>query len=260
MPLFRKKTQPVATPVASPGGAPVSAPTPNVSAAAPSSSVPSNVTPAVTAPDGTAGPKDSSVEPELGARLDLGTLRVPVIPGMQVRMEMDRATQQVTGVSLMQEKDGETSSLQLQAFAAPRKQGIWDEIREELVESIKAAGGTVDDVPGPFGRELIARIITGRAADGPGSVKAARFVGFDGPRWFVRGVFTGPAATDHDAAAQLEDLFRNTVVVRDSNAMPPRDLLPLTLPGQPKPGEEPEADTKPTLDPFKRGPEITEIH
>ena len=259
MPLFRKKTPPTPAPAAAPG------PVANLNEWATPAPVPATaadraaVGAAGAATSGLAGPKDSTEVPDLGPRLDLGTLRVPVMPGMQVRMELDRASQQVTGVTLMVEQPEGASSLQLQAFAAPRKQGIWDEIREELVESIKTAGGTVDDVPGPFGRELIARIITGRSTDGPGAVKTVRFVGFDGPRWFVRGVFTGPAATDDAAAKTLEDLFRNTVVVRDASAMPPRDLLPLTLPGQPKPTEDPEP-SKPTLDPFKRGPEITEIH
>ena len=58
----------------------------------------------------------------------------------------------------------------------------------------------------------------------------ARFIGVDGPRWFLRGVFGGEAALDRDAAAGLEGLFRQIVVVRGENPMPPRDLLQLRLP------------------------------
>jgi hypothetical protein len=43
--------------------------------------------------------------------------------------------------------------------------------------------------------------------------RLARFVGVDGPRWFLRGVIGGAATTDVEAAAR-EDLFRSIVVVR----------------------------------------------
>jgi hypothetical protein len=49
------------------------------------------------------------------------------------------------------------------------------------------------------------------------------------------------------------------VVVRGSEAMAPRELLPLRLPTAdlaPDPGQE---QARPPLDPFTRGPEITEI-
>jgi hypothetical protein len=203
------------------------------------------------------GPVDLAEESELGTRIDLGSLRVPVVPGMQVRMELDRSTQQITGVTVMLNQEGVVSSLQLQVFAAPKKLGIWDEIREEISAGITKAGGTADDVPGEFGRELIARI------PGPGpsgtQVKTARFVGLDGPRWFIRGVFTGPAATDPKAAAALEGIWRQIVVVRGDSPLPPRDLLPLTLPGQAKKIEDP-SEAKVNFDPLTRGPEITEIH
>ncbi len=62
------------------------------------------------------------------------------------------------------------------------------------------------------------------------STRDARFIGVDGPRWFLRGVITGRAVTDPEAAAAVEDLFRSVVVVRGSSPMPPRDLIPLKMP------------------------------
>ena len=212
------------------------------------------------------GPLDVADVPELGMRIDLGALRVPVAQGTQVRMELDRATQQITGVTITLSADPGAPSLQLQAFAAPKKAGIWDDIRAELLTGIQAANGTADDVPGEFGRELIARI-PGPGPGGKMGVKAARFVGVDGPRWFVRGVFTGDAATDPEAAKALEDVFRGVVVNRGDTPRPPRDLLPLQLPataekladGAPDTEGAAGARLKPSIDPFRRGPEITEI-
>ena len=250
MALFRRKAAtPAPTAAAKPG------------AAAPASSEPTS---SADQPVGettlAAGPFDSGDEvPENGPRVDLGSLRVPVISGMQVRMELDQASKQITGVTVMLPSDEGVSALQLQAFAAPKKSGIWDEIREEIAAGIQKTDGTVDDVPGVFGRELIAHI-NRRTPGGETEVRKARFIGHDGPRWFLRGVMTGPAAAGGQGSEQLEDIFRNVVVVRDDTPKPPRDLLALTLPGQAEklPGNPDGAP--PNFEVPKRGPEITEIH
>ena len=213
------------------------------------------------------GPWDVSEVPELGQRIDLGALRIPGVHGMELRMEVDQKTNRVTGVGLS--VDG--SALQVQAFAAPRTDGIWDEIRAEIAESIVKQGGSVDDVPGPYGRELLARL-PARTPDGRTGHRPARFIGHDGPRWFLRGVISGKAAVDVEAAATLEDIFGKIVVVRGDDARPPRDLLALTLPTSPAVpetgaanagGEAPEPaaakPAEPEFDPLTRGPEITEI-
>lgn len=215
--------------------------------------------PATAAPaDRSAGPWDASEDVPAGPRVDLGALRLPGVHGMELRMEIDKKSGTVTAVGVT--LDG--STLQMQAFAAPRTDGIWDEIREEIGASVGKQGGAVDDVPGPFGRELLARLPV-RTPEGRTGHRPARFVGVDGPRWFLRGVITGRAAVDEEAATRLEDLFRRTVVVRGTEARAPRDLLALTLPGnadgvtaQPAPAGAPAT---PSFDPLTRGPEITEI-
>ena len=215
------------------------------------------------------GPFDSSQVDARGARVDLGSLWIPALPGLQVRMEVDKRNGSLTGVSVVLGQ----SSLQIQAFAAPKTSGIWDDIRAEIADAILNSGGQVDDVPGPFGRELIAQLPAkqGDSAKGP---RPARFIGVDGPRWFLRGVITGKAATDKAAATMLEGYFGQIVVVRDSAARPPRDLLPLTGPNKgaagaqaatPAQGAQGAAATqgdKPAadFDPLTRGPEITEVH
>lgn len=209
----------------------------------------------------TGGPWDASQVDDDLPRVDLGAILLPGVPGMELRMEIDKATDVVSAASIL--LDG--SSLQVQAFAAPRTEGIWDEIRAEIAESVTQQGGSADDLPGPFGRELLARLPI-RTPEGRTGHRPARFVGADGPRWFVRGVITGRAAVDPSAATALEQLFAGIVVVRGQDARPPRDLLTLRLPGPGTPNlqsDQPAADqdrpATPDFDPMTRGPEITEI-
>lgn len=185
-------------------------------------------------------------------RLDLGSMRVPVFSDMELRVELNDQKQPVAA-SLLHAG----SAVQLLAFAAPRGGGIWDDVRAEIAESIGAGGGQVDEVDGPFGPELR---VQARAEVEPGrfAEQKLRFVGFDGPRWFVRGVFSGPAATNPQQAAPLEAVLLRVVVARGDEPMAPRDALPLRLPTDVAgmAAAEPEP---PSIDPFVRGPEITEI-
>jgi len=224
------------------------------------------------------GPFDVS-EPASGdaaSRLDLGSIQLLPIDGMQLRLELDETQQMVIGAHAIVADSG----VQLQAFAAPRTMGLWSEIREEIAQSIVSQGGTADVVRGPLGRELISRMPS-RAADGRTVFQPVRFLGVDGPRWFVRAVISGKAALDEAAAAPLVELVRSVVVVRGDEAKPPREILPLKLPedsttGDSEPSDAGEADSGGSsaddasqdaatprraddLKPFERGPEITEV-
>ena len=201
-----------------------------------------------------AGPWDVGEVPDRGDRLDVGALWLPRREGMELRMELDKSSRVVTAAALSLHG----SALQLQVFAAPRSAGIWDEIRGEIAESVTRQGGTVDDLPGPFGRELLARLPV-RTTEGRTGHRPARFIGFDGPRWFLRGVVSGRAAVDPEKARELEAVFADVVVVRGDRPRAPRDLLPLTLPGQASPEGAGPADAQ-SFDPLRRGPEITEVH
>jgi hypothetical protein len=197
----------------------------------------------------TGGPWDADEVSDDITRVDLGAVRLPGVQGMELRMEIDKATDTVSAASIL--LDG--SSLQVQAFAAPRTEGIWREVRVELAEGIRSAGGSARDVDGPFGRELHAKV----PFDGPQGrgLQDARFVGVDGPRWFLRGVFSGTASRPGGQAV-LENLFRGCVVVRGGAPLAPKGPIPLSLPGD----IEDSPEVRPPLEPFARGPEITEIH
>ena len=192
-----------------------------------------------------------------GSRVDLGGIWLPGRPGLEVRIEADQTTGEVVAVTAVL-GDG---ALQLQPFAAPRSEGIWDEVRTEIRAGITAQGGTVDEVTGPLGPELRTRV-PARSADGSQTVQPARFVGVDGPRWFLRGVITGGPALDPGTDAELVALFRDVVVVRGNDPMAPRDLIPLRLPSVPEDDDRAEGASEghgEPLSPFERGPEITEI-
>lgn len=168
----------------------------------------------------TTGPWDGADVPDDGVeRLDLGGLRVPTLPGVEVRMDADPTG----GVSSVMLVAGQ-SAVQINAFAAPRSGGIWDDVRAEILEGIVGEGGTGVDVPGDLGVELQANV---RTEEGE---QPMRFLGVDGPRWLLRAVFSGGAGADPAVDPVLADSVRGTVVVRGDSPMPVRDPLPLQLP------------------------------
>jgi len=208
------------------------------------------------------GPFDRSEVESLDGRLDLGALWLTGVTGMELRLEVEQESQNVVGVTAVL---GE-SAVQLQAFAAPRSEGIWDEICTEIAAGITSQGGTADKTSGPLGSELRAQM-PGQDQQGRTMFSPVRFIGVDGPRWFLRAVLSGRAAVDENAASTLLDVVKATVVVRGDEAMAPRELLSLRLPEQIGPVAEDMADGStvqgPSIDdlkPFERGPEITEIH
>lgn len=201
------------------------------------------------------GPHDESEVDGLGGRLDLGALWLPGLDGLELRLEIDEASGNVTGVTAVMAD----SSLALHAYAAPRTLGIWDDIRDEIAASVETNGGTARVEDGLFGTELAVELPAQDAA-GRRVLQPGRFLGVDGPRWFVRGFLAGPAATDAEVAAPLLSLLADAVVVRGADAMAPRELLPLRIPQQAvaQDGVDP-TDPVDDLQPFERGPEITEI-
>lgn len=180
--------------------------------------------------DDDTGSADSapSREGEGGPHLDFGALRIPAVDGMQVRAELDD-DQHVIGVAVMLDE----TVLQLQAFAAPKSESLWDEVRQEIAEGIRGGQGKAREVEGPFGRELHAEVVV-TDESGASTRQPVRFLGVDGERWFLRGVVTGAGATDPARAEAVEAVFGTVEVERGSHAAPPRDPLPLTLPDDPE--------------------------
>jgi Protein of unknown function (DUF3710) len=197
-------------------------------------------------------------------RVDLGSLQVPVLEGTDIQLVF--AEQHGAWVTVRHE----LSELQLQAFAAPKRSGLWDEVRSEIASELAGAGGQSMEREGRFGTELIAQVPAEQGQPASG-MRPIRFAGVDGPRWFLRGLFAGAAAADPAAAAPLEAVFSEVVVVRGEHPMPPRDLLELKLPADAaaaleeqaraqQADQEAEQQNRFTTapNPFERGPEMTE--
>jgi hypothetical protein len=171
----------------------------------------------------TEGPYDERDAPEDDvARIDLGALRVPVGPGYDVRVDLNEA-QQVVSATLA----GPDGTMQLGVFAAPRNEGIWDEVRAEIAASLNGQRkASASEAQGPFGTELRGSL----PGDGGKGTVPVRFIGVDGPRWFLRALLAGPVAGDSAKAKRFEDAFRHCIVVRGTDPLPVREPVPLQLP------------------------------
>lgn len=210
-------------------------------------------------PSADGGPWDATEAFPERDRVDLGSLWVPVGPDFEIQLVMHEQNG-----AWVTARHGE-SELQLQAFAASRSGSLWDDVRAEISAEVQAAGGSTQELDSPFGIALLAQV-PAEPGQPESGMRTVRFVGADGPRWFLRGLFGGPAADGVDAEV-LEDVFRNVVVSRGEHPVPPRDLLQLRLPPDAQQALEAQAAAAaeqeqsrftPDLNPFDRGPEFTE--
>jgi hypothetical protein len=215
-----------------------------------------------------AGPWDSASEYPDAERIDFGSLLVPAREGYDVQVFMSEEE----GISIAVVRGD--SGLQLQPFAAPRSAGLWHEVLPEIAAEVAKAGGQSSEQDGPFGPELYAVVVPQGASEQEIPPQPLRFLGADGPRWFLRGLISGPAATDAELSRPFEDIFADVVVVRGDHAEPQRKPLDIRLPDEARQvlesqleGEQagqagqagPDGQDANVLNPFERGPEITEI-
>ena len=179
------------------------------------------------------GPWDYDDEdaPDFSDYLDFGSIYIPYFQGIEVRVKAQRETGRIIGVTVT----CGSSSVEVKAFAAPKTAGIWQELCKDLLDGNSQAC----TAQGVFGTELLMPVNVG------GKTVTTRVVGVDGPRWMLRGIFSGPAATElaenNAETKQLEEWFRGIVVNRGEEPLVPRDLIPLH---EPVTREEKEAAEK----------------
>jgi Protein of unknown function (DUF3710) len=206
--------------------------------------------------DEQSGPWDGAGSYPQHDRIDFGSLLIPVQPGVEVEVKV------AEGVGVWITLRRGESAIELMAFAAPKTSGLWAEVRQEFADEVAKAGGDSQEAQGPFGVELHARLHPGGEGR-RGQLEPVRFIGVDGPRWFLRGMIRGPAAQHPQLAGPLEELFADVVVVRGDHPAPPGDLLEIRLPQDAQQALEEQlaqdaGDGQAWPDPFERGPEITE--
>lgn len=172
----------------------------------------------------TGGPFDLVEVPTIRPYVDFGGIKVAPREGLQLRLEVDERAKRVVAVTL----DYQGSLLQVQAFSAPKTTGLWHQVRGEIAAQLASQGAQVEEAEGALGSELVA--ITAVSEEQGGGTRTVRFVAVDGPRWMLRGVMMGAAADDAKAREGIVELFRDIVVVRGDQPMPPSELLPLQVP------------------------------
>jgi hypothetical protein len=167
----------------------------------------------------TTGPFDvTDVADDDLARIDLGALQIAPSE-LEMRVDVDE-NQNVVSVTVV----GETGNMQLGAFAAPRTEGIWTEVRAEIAESVVSQGGKALDETSDFGTDLVGMLPV------EGGLTPVRFIGVDGPRWLLRAMLVGGPAVDAEEAAPFIQVLKTTVVVRGNDPLPVREPIPLRLP------------------------------
>lgn len=172
------------------------------------------------------GPFDVNEANPAKRYVDLGAIRIPARDGLGLRLEVEEKSKRLVAVAL----DYKGSTMQVQAFAAPRSSGLWHPIRQQLAEQVEKQGGSATEIDADLGTVLDTQLPVMVGGKRSSQRRSARFIGVDGPRWFLRGVLTGEALRDEQARDDMEALFRSIVVVRGDEAMPPRELLPLVVP------------------------------
>ncbi|AOW92472.1 hypothetical protein BFN03_06510 [Rhodococcus sp. WMMA185] len=163
-------------------------------------------------------PDDDVNVGEIGTRLDLGSVLVPMPPGTQLQVEMapNGSPQAVHLVT-------QHGRITVAAYAAPKSPGQWREVAGDLAESLRGDNAAVSVENGPWGREVVA--VTPNAD--------LRFIGVDGYRWMVRCVVAGPSGgntVDSELAAAARAILRDSVVKRGTEPHPVRTPLPVVLP------------------------------
>lgn len=169
----------------------------------------------------TRGPFDITEVGQLTPYLDFGSVRVAPRADIKLRVEVEESSKRLVAVTI---QHGE-SLLQLQAFAAPKSNGLWHDARPNLSKSLTNQNATLTEQVGLLGPEIRAEI----PVQGSGPRKTI-FIGVDGPRWMLRGVITGAACDEVGGYQELIELFRSVVVSRGETPLPPSELLPLRIP------------------------------
>jgi hypothetical protein len=148
------------------------------------------------------------------ARLDLGSVLIPMPPGGQLQVEFNQ-----DGVPTAIWVVTPNGRFTIAAYAAPKSPGLWREVAAELAEALRSDNAVVSIEDGPWGREVV--------GTGAGAV---RFIGVDGLRWMIRCVVNTVPQSMPALVAEARQALDDTVVRRGDTPLPVRTPLPVELP------------------------------
>ena len=193
-------------------------------------------------------------------RLDLGSIRVPGLPGVEIQVNVDEASGAVVAVTAVHDElrapaAGVRRSAQRGALAAGAAraggrdhQGRRARRRRRLRRRSWRPGSIKARLPFPQP--------DGKTRHGRRAVRRHRRAAVDAARRAVRGRGRRP----RHGGRRCCEVYRGTVVVRGGEAFAPSEPLPLHLPDQAQAGDQPApgADRR-RLDPEGTGQRIAEI-
>ncbi|MGH3333904.1 MAG: DUF3710 domain-containing protein [Nocardioidaceae bacterium] len=185
----------------------------------------------------TEGPWDiteTTIDEDDAGKVDLGGLIVTGRPGLELRLQVSEAGEQIVAVLLV----GPRGAVELRPFAAPRNSDIWDDIRKQIAAETARRGGTATEEDGAYGKELHV-VMPVTTPEGQSATQPSRVLGISGPRWLLRATFLGRPAMEPDQNGDLESALRDVVVVRGNEPMAPGDPLPLVMPSNAQPMQPP---------------------
>ncbi|MEU6846003.1 DUF3710 domain-containing protein [Streptomyces sp. NPDC046716] len=156
-----------------------------------------------------------------GGFFDLDGLRIPAGEGVRLLPIVSEKSGAVVAVTTVRGR----TAIQLQAFRLSAGRS-WGSVRLELLARIQRDGGAAEEVVGPSGPGIQARVpvVTPESEQ---KVMDVRFVGRDGPGWLLRGTVSGTGAAPGSAEAWPYAVFDETVV--KSTALVAPDSLAMEL-------------------------------
>lgn len=176
----------------------------------------------------TQGPFEFGPDFDTSTMLDLGSVFLPNIPGLEVHLDLDPRSGIGKSVSLHLNM----TIAEVQVFAAAVNDDPWATMRDAIVSGLREQKVDCSVEMGRFGTEIHAVMPT-VDLDGNAHVQPVRFVGVRGSRWFVRAVISGDGAlpkANLNSDAEIDEVISQLVINRGEEPLPPGERLVLRSP------------------------------
>lgn len=157
--------------------------------------------------------------------ISYGALRLPAVPHMKVRAEIDPSNNKCGAISVKVAD----CNVQLQVIAAGRGNPQWTQTRQAVTERLRPVAD-LNPVEGHFGAELEVTLHRKHKETGEITDVPMLFQGVDGDRWLLKAVTMGPSAHTDATRARINALLSQCAVDRGPLPMIAGTVLILDLP------------------------------